>query len=147
MPGFTNVSNVVLELEAAYTNRADLADLGRAGSQARRLEIDDDVGRVLEQQVVPERTGERHRVAAPGEPRVGVDDLGEQRAREPDGRLAEGEETAGRLLGDDGAPPLLDELHEPVGRIEPELHGTMLGEQVFDCQPEAILAPWRPSAT
>src|SRR5207247_1006309 len=38
------------------------------------------------------------------------------------GCVADGEEPPGRLLGEDGPSPLLDELHEPVRRIEPELH-------------------------
>ena len=78
---------LVDELEADDAHRADLADLRRARPQAGRLEVDDDERRVLEQQVGAERPRERDRVAAPREPRVRLDDLGEQRAREPDRRL------------------------------------------------------------
>ena len=108
---------LVDDLEADDLDRSDLADLRRAGAQAGRLEIDDDVRRVLEQEVDAERPGQRDRVAVPREPRVGLDDLGEKRARERDRRLAEREEPARRLLGDDRPAPLLDELHEPVGGV------------------------------
>ena len=90
---------------------------GRARAQAGRLEIDDDVRRVLEQEVDAERPRERDRVAVPREPRVGLDDFGEERAGERDRRLPEREEPARRLLGDDRPAPLLDELHEAIGGV------------------------------
>ena len=40
-------------------------------------------------------------------------------------------EVARGLLDRDRAAPSLDELHEPVGRVEAELHGAMLGEHMF----------------
>src|SRR5439155_7171403 len=77
------------ELEAAHTDGADLADLRRPGPQAGRLEVDDDVLGLLEQQARAERLGEPDGIAVPHEPRVRLDDLGEQRARERDRRSAE----------------------------------------------------------
>ena len=108
---------LVDDLEAAHLDGADLADLRRAGPQPGRLEVDDDVRRVLEQEVGAERSGEPDRVAVPREPRVGLDHLGEERAGERDRRLAQREEPPRRLLGDDRPAPLLDELHEPVGGV------------------------------
>ena len=59
---------LVGELESLHEHGADLADLRRAGPQAGRLEVDDDVGRLLEQQVGAERPRQSDRVAVPGEP-------------------------------------------------------------------------------
>ena len=108
---------LVDDLEADDLDGPDLADLRRAGTQAGRLEVDDDVRRVLEQEVDAERPCERDRVAVPCEAGVGLDDLREERARERDRRLPQGEEPARRLVGDDRPAPLLDELHEAVGGV------------------------------
>ena len=75
---------LVDDLEAAHLDGADLADLRRAGPQARRLEVDDDVRRVLEQEVGAERAREPDGVAVPREARVGLDDVREERAGERD---------------------------------------------------------------
>ena len=107
------------ELEAPHLDGADLADLRRAGSQSRRLEVDHDVRRILEQELRTERAGESDRIAVPREPRVGLDNIREQRARECDRCLPQRKEPACRLLGDDRPAPLLDELDEPVGRVQP----------------------------
>ena len=106
-----------LDLEAAQAYRSDLADPGPAGAQSRRLEVDDDVGRVLEQESRARRLGERDGVAAPGEPGIGLDDICEQRAGEGDRRLAEGEEPPRCVLREDRPALLLHELHEAVGRV------------------------------
>ena len=105
------------ELESLHAHRADLADLRRAGAQAGRLEVDDDVRRLLEQEVAARRLGERDGVAAPGEPCVRLDHLGQERAREGDRGLAQREEPLRRLVRDDRAATLLDELHQPVGGV------------------------------
>ncbi len=105
------------DLEADHLDCADLADLGRAGPQAGRLEVNDDVGCVLEQQAGSERACKPDCVAVPGEASIGFDHLGQEGARQRDRRLAEREEPARRLLGDDRPAPLLDELHEPVGGV------------------------------
>ena len=116
-PGIDQRLELLRELEPADAYCADLADLGRAGPEPGRLEIDDDVRRVLEREPVAGRSGEGHRVAVPREAGVGLDHLREQRARERDRRLPQGEQPPRRLVGDDGAAPLLDELHEPVGGV------------------------------
>ena len=105
------------DLEADHLDCADLADLGRAGPQSGRLEVDDDVGRVLEQEIGAERTCEPDCVAVPRESGVGLDHLGQECASESDGRLAQREEAAGGLVGDDGSAPFLHELHEAVGGV------------------------------
>ena len=69
---------LVDQLEALHQHGADLADLRRPGPEAGRLEIDDDVARLLEEQVGAERPREPDRVAVPREPRIGLDHLGEQ---------------------------------------------------------------------
>ena len=106
-----------VDLEPAHAHRPDLADSGAARPQPRRLEVDDDVRRVLEQQRRARRLGERDRVAAPREPGVGLDDVREERARQSDRRLPEGEEPARRVLGEHRPALLLHELHEPIGRV------------------------------
>ena len=117
VPGSTSVSNSSTSSKPTILTAPISQICGGARAQPCRLEVDDDVGRLLEQEVDAERARERDRVAVPREPRVGLDDLREKRARERDRRLAEREEPAGRLLGDDRPPPLLDELHEAVGGV------------------------------
>ena len=117
VPGSTSVSNSSTISKPTILHGSDLADLRRARAQAGRLEVDDDVRRVLEQEVDAERPRQRDRVAVPREPGVGLDDLGEERARERDRRLPQREEPARRLLGDDRPAPLLDELHEAIGGV------------------------------
>ena len=91
----------------------------------------------FEQDLGAGRIGEPHRVAAPGQPRVLADDLLEQAAGEPDGRVPQGEEAPCRLLGVDRPAPLFDQLDEPVGRIQSQLHGESLGEHMFVCNDRA----------
>ena len=105
------------ELEPADAHRTDLADLGGAWPEPCRLEINDDVRRVLQRHAVAWWPREGDRVAVPRQPRVGFDHLREQRARERDGRLPQREQTPRRLVRDDGAAALLDKLHETVGGI------------------------------
>ncbi len=125
------------ELEVAYAHGADLADARAPGPKARCLEIYYDERGVLEQDLGSGRIGEPHRIAPPGQPRVLSDDLFEQASGEPDGRLPQGKEAPCRILGVDGAPPLLDQLDEPVGRIQSQLHGESLGEHMFVCNDRA----------
>ncbi len=120
------------ELEIANPYRPDLADARGPGAQARRLEIHHDEGRVLDQDVCARRIGKPHRLAAPDQPGVVADDLVEQAPGEADGSVAEGEEPPSRLLGVDRSPPFLDQLDEPVRRIQPELHDERVGEHTFD---------------
>ena len=103
-------------------NRADLADGRLARPEARRLEVDDDEARRLERQVVARRRREPDARPAPGQPSVARDDVLEQASREAFGSARECEERSGRLLGGHRPAPLLDELDEPVGGVEGELH-------------------------
>ena len=125
------------ELEVAYAHGADLADARAPGPKARCLEIHYDERGVLEQDLGSGRIGEPHRIAPPGQPRVLRDDLFEQASGEPDGRLPQGKEAPCRILGVDRPPPLLDQLDEPVGRIQSQLHGESLGEHMFVCNDRA----------
>ncbi len=131
-PGVDERLELGLDLEPAHAHGSDLADLRGPGPQAGGLEVDDDVRRLLEQQVLAERPREPDRVAVPREPRVGLDDVGQQAASERDRGRAEREQPPGRLLGEHRPAPLLDELHQPVGRVEPELHRSSLDEHMFD---------------
>ena len=84
--------------------------------------------------------------AAPGEPRVAVDDVREQRACEPDRDVAQRVERLGGVLGGHGPVPGLDELHQAVGRVERQLHAGSLGEHMFVCNgKEKAASPARPS--
>jgi hypothetical protein len=51
--------------------------------------------------------------------------------------MPQGEEAPCRVLGVDRAPPLFDQLDEPVGRIQSQLHGESLGEHMFVCNDRA----------
>ena len=94
----------------------------RARAQAGRLEVDDDERRVLEQEVGAGRVREADSVAAPREARVLADDLLEQAAGKPDRCVAQREQPSRRLLDVDRPTPLLDELDQPVGGVQPKLH-------------------------
>ena len=89
-------------------------------ARAGRLEVDDDVGRLLQRR----RAGRLRERDARRARRAGVagDDVVEQRRASPAGRGASANSAPRRLLGRRGAAPLLDELDEPVCRIERELH-------------------------
>ena len=116
-PGVDERLELGLDLEAAETDSPDLANPGLPGSQSRRLEVDDDVGRVLEQQRRARRLGECDRVAVPGKTRVGLDHVCEERARESDRGLAKGEEPPRRVFGVHRPTLLFDELHQAIGRV------------------------------
>ena len=136
----------LLQLEPADAHGADLADRGRAGREAGRLEVEDDVGRVLERERRAGRRSEPDAAAAPAEAGVAVDDVREQRAGEPGRDVAQRVERPCRILGRHRPVPGFDELHEPVGRIERELHAQSLGEHMFACNgKEKAATPARPS--
>ena len=59
----------------------------------------------------------------------------------PSGRCASANRAPRRLLDRHGTPTFLDELDEPVRRIEPKLHVRMLGEHMFVCKREKEAAP------
>ena len=106
-----------VDLEAAEAHGSDLADSGLSRPQSRRLEVDHHVRCVLEQERRTGRLRERDRISVPGEPHVGLDDVRQQRARERDRRLAEGEEAPRCLFRQHRSALLLDKLHEPIGRV------------------------------
>ena len=106
-----------VDLEAAEAHGSDLADSGLPGPQSRRLEVDHHVRCVLELERRARRFRERDRISVPREPRVGLDDVCQQRARERDRRLAEGEEAPSCLFRQHRSALLLDKLHEPIGRV------------------------------
>jgi monovalent cation:H+ antiporter-2, CPA2 family len=120
--GIDEQLELVLELELPNAHRADLADVRATGPQSGGLQIDHDERGLLEQQLGARRLRQPDRVAAPGQAGILSDDLLQQAASEPERGVAKREEPARGLLGEDRPPPLLDELDEPVGRIEPELH-------------------------
>ncbi len=118
-------------LEPAQADGADLADLGRAGGEPGRLEIDDDEGGRLERKILRGRAGERDVCAGPDEPRVGLDHLPEQRARQP-GRSARKREQRPRGIGGGHGPaPFLDELDQPIRGIQAHLHACSMTERMF----------------
>ncbi len=117
-----------------HAHRTDLADTGRARTEPRRLQVDHDERRALEEEVGAGRIRQADGVPAPGQAGVLPDDFLEEAAGKTDGRLPEREQPPRGLLGEDRAAPLLDELHEPVGGIEPELHGESVSERTFACK-------------
>jgi hypothetical protein len=110
---------------------ADLADAIASRCEARGLEVEDDVCRGLERKLVELRAGKTDRAAPPGKPRVLRDDLFEEPARERLGRSDEREEARGSVLGGYQSMALLEELDQPVGGVQPELHGAALYEHTF----------------
>ena len=110
------------ELERLDAHRADLADLRAARREPGRLEVDDAVRSLLEQprSAVPPASATqppRHASRASATTTSSSSD----RAM-PSGRCCEREERARRVLDGNCAAPFLDELDEPVRRIEPKLH-------------------------
>ena len=119
------------DLERLDPLGADLDDARAGGREPGRLEIEDDERGRLERSRCPGRIGEPDRRAAPREPRVARDHVVEQRARDRRRRRGEGEERPRGLAGRNRAASRLDELHEPVGGIERELHPANLHEHMF----------------
>ena len=122
-------------LERAQADGADLADASARRRETGRLEVDDDERRRLEGNVECEARRERNARAAPGKASVRLHDLAEQRSREPDGRACEREKSLRRLVRGDGPTVLLDELDEPVGGVQPKLHGEEDSERMFGLPP------------
>ncbi len=105
-----------------------------AGAQPGRLEIEDDVGGVLEQQVVARGRRECDEVARPAQARVGRYRLVEQRPCEP-GRHGAAELQHGprRLVCRHRPAPVLDQLDEPIGSIEAQLHLAEATTNICSC--------------
>ena len=110
------------DLERLHAHRADLAHAIARGREPGRLEVEDDELGVLDQRVRLRAVREAHASAEPRQARVTVDDVGEQGVGEARRRALEREQHACRLLRRDRAPARVDQLDEPVGGIEGELH-------------------------
>ena len=121
-PGSTSVSNVSTT-SSARTRTAPISQMRElVRGQPRRLEVEDDELRVLERHVRV-RIGRRARPRpAPGEARIALDHVVKQRAGEGGGGALEREQHAGGLVRRHRAVSRLDELDEPVGGVEGELH-------------------------
>ena len=118
-------------LEATDPYGADLADLGGARRESRRLEVDDDEGRRLERKILRRGAGERDVRARPDEPRVRLDHLAEQRTGQPGRGAGEREERARGVCRRHGPAPFLDELDQAIGSIQAELHPVSMTERMF----------------
>ena len=120
-PGFTNVSSPPSGSSARMRTAPSLQIRDRTG-EPRGLEVDDDVGRLLEQQI---RAGRRRERDAPARQARRASppttSSSSSRAR-PAGAEARAKSLR-RLLGRHRRPVLLHELDEAVGRVERQLHG------------------------
>ena len=110
------------DLERFHANRADLAHAVARGRQTRGLEVEDDELGVLDQRFRLRSVGEADARAEPTQPGVTVDDVREKRVGQARRRTLEREQDACRLLRSHRSPARLDELDEPVGGIERQLH-------------------------
>src|SRR5262249_58235071 len=88
----------------------------------------DELGRG-EEGIVGNR-GEGDGGAAPGEAAVAFDEVGDERAGEPVGRGPQREHMCSRLGGRDRPPPLLEQLDEPVDRVEGQLHSGSCNQNI-----------------
>ena len=122
------------ELEAFDPHGAELARTRRPGPQARRLQVEHDEGRRLEEQQLARRAGESDQVTRPAQPGIARNRVVEQRAREPDGnRASELQDGPCGLIGGHRAAMILHELDEPIGGIEAQLHATDASTNVCSC--------------
>ena len=119
------------KLEPANSDGADLADPCTARGETGRLEVDDHEGGRLERERGELGAGEPDRAATPIEARVGGHDVRQQIVRQPGRCPGECEQRSGRLLDREDSPLLFHQLHEPVGGVQPELHGSSLDERMF----------------
>ena len=112
----------LVDLERLDPYGADLAHAIARCREARRLEVEDHELGVLDEHVGLRTVREADTRPEPHQPRVPVDDVGEQRVRERRWSPLEREENARRLLRCDRASTRVDQLDEPVGGIEGQLH-------------------------
>ena len=124
--------------EAVEADRADLADRRGSGTEAGRFEVDDDVASALERKVRPRLDGEANASPPPFQPYISLDNVLQQAPGEPCRSVSKRIEEPRGLLGRDGASPLLDELDEPVGGIERELHRSRVDEHMFVFKKESV---------
>ncbi len=91
-----------------------------ADGEPGRLEVEDDEGRILECGIL--RLDERDERPAPDEPGVLLDERPEQRPGDALRGLPDREQMPGGLARQHAPAALLDELDQPVERVERELH-------------------------
>ncbi len=104
------------ELEPPDPDGADLADPRRGVREPGRLEIEDHELGVGERRVGHRR--ERDERTAPGKPSVVLDERREQGARQPLRCLAHREQMPCRLARLHAASAFLDELDQPIERVD-----------------------------
>jgi hypothetical protein len=110
--------------QRANAHGADLAHAVAACREPGRLEVEDDELGVFDEDVGARVIGQTDSGPEPGEARVTVDDAREQAVRESRRRTLESEQDSRGILGRNSPSPCLNELDEPVGGVERELHGS-----------------------
>ena len=106
-----------------------------AGPQAGGLEVEHDECRLLEQQRIARDRGQCNEVAAPAEPGIRSDGLVEERPCQPHRNcLLEPEHLSGCVVRRDRTAPLLDQLDEPVGRVQAKLHAADASTNMCSCR-------------
>ncbi len=118
-------------LQASQPDGADLADRCGSRAKASRLEVDHGERGRLERRLLAAGGGQGDAGSPPGQAGIPGDHVGEQRPRKPVGGVPEREERSRRLGSRDGAAALLDQLDEPIGGVESELHSGSIGEHMF----------------
>ena len=111
---------------------ADLDDPRARRRETGGLEVEHDERGVLERHASARRVGQADGGAAPGEPGIACDHIVEEGPGDRRRRRGEREERARGVARRDGASSRLDELHEPIGGIEGQLHPWILDEHMFD---------------
>jgi len=120
--GVDECRELVDDLESADAGCPDLADEVAGCGETGRLEIEDDELGVLDEGLDRLVACEADPPAKPDEAGVALDDVRKERAGEGLGRALEREQDPRSLLGTHGPTACLDELDEPVGGVEGELH-------------------------
>jgi hypothetical protein len=120
------------ELQPLHADRADLADPVALRGEARRLQVEDDERRLVEQRVA-RLAGEGDGRATADDAAVAGGDVREQRDREPLGDRARGEQRPGRFDRRE-RPRLLERLDQAVEGVQRQLHPADLIEHMFAWQ-------------
>jgi len=96
--------------------------------------------------VIARRCSQRDEVAGPAQPRIRGDGLAQQRSGETGrDRVAELQNLARRLVRRDRPAAILDQLDEPVGGIETQLHPREATTNIRS-RPPSMLQGWRAGA-
>ena len=119
----------VRELEPAHADGAELADPVARGREPGGLEVENDERSVLEQGIgAPAR--ERDGGSRADDSAISGGEVGQERSGQPLGDRRRRKEGAGGLDGSQ-RPLLLERLHQPVERVECELHLSDESEHMF----------------